>query len=57
MESLNDCPRCHGKGYRTDQDDKLCPCVLENSQGFTPGKLPMSIAETITPIEAEEPNP
>lgn len=46
-ESLVDCPRCYGLGFRADQDDKLCLCLIERSQGWTPGKLPKSIADRL----------
>lgn len=38
---LVDCPRCQGFGYHPN--GKLCLCCLEDSQGFTPGKLPVDV--------------
>ena len=43
LEKLVDCPKCDGWGFDR-RTDKICPCCLEYSQGFTPGKLPLSIA-------------
>jgi len=55
-EELVDCPRCQGFGYRGN--NKLCMCCcLEKSQGWTPGKVPKSMAEKLTPLYEHYPNP
>ena len=45
-EELVDCPKCDGWGFDR-RTDKICPCCLENSQGWTPGKLPKSKVKSI----------
>lgn len=54
-DPLVDCPRCHGLGFRPNAEDKLCLCLVEQSQGWSPGKLPKSIAEKLLPLDPPAP--
>jgi len=58
-DPLVDCPRCHGFGYRSPSG-KLCLCIVENSHGWTPGKLPQSEIDrlhlTSSDLDQEEPH-
>ena len=45
FEQLVPCPKCEGAGY--PDGEKLCLCLAEQSQGWTPGQVPYSKVMTI----------